>query len=192
MEGSLLLWCLSPGSEWPGAPGISPSPLSGWGCLPSKNQNCVVLFSWRNLISTWYQPVHLCRRIFSYKKSNYMSFFCHETPCYLPVRRHLFKERHLFEHSGVLPSPFGWQELVGGSTDLVKGPWFLLLLLFHGVGDVTATPLKTHMEPPKLGAWADAIPFSNGAFSVSMLVFGGVIPIAMRIRLLHLPANICF
>ena len=80
MEGSLLLWCLSPGSEWPGTPGISPSPLSGWGCLPSKNQNCVVLFSWRNLISTWYQPVHLCRRIFSYKKSNYMSFFAMKLP----------------------------------------------------------------------------------------------------------------
>ena len=121
--------------------------------LPSqqKSKLCSVVFLKEpdiNLISTraFMSPYFFLQKI------QLHVFFCHETPCYLPVRRHLFKERHLFEHSGVLPSPFGWQELVGGSTDLVKGPWFLLLLLFHGVGDVTATPLKTHMEPPKLGA----------------------------------------
>ena len=148
MEGSLLLWCLSPGSEWPGGTVFFPDLHSQGGvAFPAKNQTCVVLFSWRNLISTWYQPViFICRRCF---------FLQNEQPClFLPwnsllpsVRRHLFKERHLLKTSGVLPSPSGWQELVGDPRILLRGRGSCCLSSFTVLEMLQLHPWKLTWNP---------------------------------------------
>ena len=117
-------------------------------------------------------------------KSNHV-FFAISLPV-TSVRRHLFLTAPLWKFR--CPSVSIWVARARrGSRIWSSRLWvFVVSPLSHCWR--CYTPENSH-GTPKLGVWADAIPFSIGAFSVSMLVFGGVIPMAMPIRLLYLPAT---